>query len=300
MKTTKLTLVLGFFLITSLVLGQDYAFKVLANKGTNEVKTGDSWAPLKTGTSLKKGDELKLAENGYVGLVHITGKPKEVKKAGTIKVDDLDKEIGAGGTNVINKYTDFILSSNSAESKKNRLSATGAVHRAPEDNPIKLMLPENQHSGIYNNVAVISWDGSKVDGPYVVVIKNMFEDQLAKAETPETSLQIDLSDPRFANASAILVEVSSKSDPKLLSKQHMIKKLAPIEQDKVKNSLNEIIGHVGEQTALNKLILAGFYEENGLFIDAIAAYEDAIKLAPDVSDYKDAYEEFLLRHGLKR
>lgn len=302
MKTTKLTLILGFFLINSLVLGQDYAFKVLANKGTNEVKSGDTWSPLKTGASLKKGDELKLAENGYIGLVHVTGKPKEVKKSSlaTVKIDDLDKEIGAGGTSVISKYTDFILSSNSAEAKKNRLSATGAVHRAVEDTPIKLMLPENQHSGIYNNVAVISWDGSKVDGPYVVVIKNMFEDQLAKAETPETSLQIDLSDPRFANASAILVEVSSKSDPKLISKQHMIKKLAPVEQTKIKTSLNEIIGHVSEQTALNKLILAGFYEENGLFIDAIAAYEDAIKLAPDVSDYKDAYEEFLLRHGLKR
>lgn len=303
MKTTKLTLIFGFFLTTSLVLGQDYTFKVLANKGTNEVKSGDSWAPLKTGASLKKGDELKLADNGYVGLVHVTGKPKEVKKSGApiIKVDDLDKEIGSGGTSVISKYTDFILSSNSAEAKKNRLSATGAVHRAFDDaNPIKLMLPENQHSGIYNNVAVISWDGSKVDGPYVVIIKNMFEDQLAKAETPETSLQIDLTDPRFANASAILVEVTSKADPKLHSKPHMIKKLAPIEQDKVKNSLGEIMGHVSEQTALNKLILAGFYEENNLFIDAIAAYEDAIKLAPDVQDYKDAYEEFLLRHGLKR
>jgi hypothetical protein len=300
MKTTKLTLIFGFFLINSLVLGQGYAFKVLANKGTNEVKSGDTWAPLKTGASLQLGDEIKLAENGYVGLVHSSGKPKEVKQSGTIKVEKLAQEVGGGGTSVISKYTDFILSSNSAEAKKNRLSATGAVHRAVEDTPIKLMLPENQHSGIYNNVAVISWDGSKVDGPYVVVIKNMFEDQLAKAETPETSLQIDLSDPRFANASAILVEVSSKSDPKLLSKQHMIKKLAPLEQDKVKTSLNEIIGQVSEQTALNKLILAGFYEENNLFIDAIAAYEDAIKLAPDVSDYKDAYEEFLLRHGLKR
>jgi hypothetical protein len=289
-------------LISSFAFGQDYAFRVLANKGTNEVKSGDTWTPLKTGASLKKGDELKLSNNGYVGLVHATGKPMEVKQAGAITVEQLEKQVGAGGgTSVISKYTDFILSSNSTEAKKNRLSATGAVHRAPDDpNPIKLMLPENQHSGIYNNVAVISWDGSKVDGPYVVVIKNMFEDQLAKAETPETSLQIDLSDPRFANASAILVEVSSKSDPKLISKQHMIKKLAPVEQTKIKTSLSEIIGHVSEQTALNKLILAGFYEENGLFIDAIAAYEDAIKLAPDVADYKDAYEEFLLRHGLKR
>lgn len=300
MKTTKLTLIFGLFLISSLVLGQDYSFKVLANKGSNEVKSGDSWSPLKTGATLKKGDELKLAENSYVGLVHSSGKPMEVKEAKTYKVEELHLRVGSG-TSVLNKYTDFILSSNSAEAKKNRLSATGAVHRAAgEVSAIQLMLPENQHSGIYNNVAVISWDGSKVAGPYVVTIKNMFEDQLAKAETPETSLQIDLSDPRFVNVSAILVEVSAKSDPKLVSKQHMIKKLAPIEQDKVKKSLNEIIGEVADQTALNKFILAGFYEENNLFIDAISAYEESIKLAPDVPSYKEAYEEFLLRHGLKR
>jgi len=300
MKTGKLTLIFGFILINSLVLGQDYAFKVLANKGSNEVKAGDAWVPLKTGASLKKGDELKVADNSYLGLVHVTGKPVELKAAGSYKVDDLSNKLG-GGTSVLNKYTDFILSSNSAEAKKNRLSATGAVHRAADANTsIKLLLPENQHSGIYNNVAVISWDGSKVAGPYVVTIKNMFEDQLAKAETPETSLQIDLSDPRFANVSAILVDVSSKADPKQVSKQHMIKKLAPVEQEKVKKSLSEIIGEVTEQTALNKFILAGFYEENNLFIDAISAYEEAIKLAPDVPSYKEAYEEFLLRHGLKR
>lgn len=300
MKTGKLTLIFGFFLINSLVLGQDYAFKVLANKGSNEVRSGDAWVPLKTGASLKSGDELKVADNAYLGLVHITGKPMELKAAGSYKIDELSKKMG-GGTSVLNKYTDFILSSNSAEAKKNRLSATGAVHRAVDSNTaIKLLLPENQHSGIYNNVAVISWDGSKVAGPYVVIIKNMFEDQLAKAETPETSLQIDLSDPRFDNVSAILVEVSSKVDPKQVSKQHMIKKLAPVEQEKVKKSLSEIIGEVADQTALNKFILAGFYEENNLFIDAIAAYEEAIKLAPDVPSYKEAYEEFLLRHGLKR
>jgi hypothetical protein len=301
MKTGKLTLIFGFFLINSLVLGQEYAFKVLANKGTNEVKSGGAWTPLKTGASLKEGDELKVADNSYLGLVHVTGKPVELKAAGSYKVDDLSSKLGKGGTSVLNKYTDFILSSNSAEAKKNRLSATGAVHRAVDSNTsIKLLLPENQHSGIYSNIAVISWDGSKVAGPYVVTIKNMFEDQLTKAETPETSLQIDLSDPRFDNVSAILVEVSSKADPKQVSKQHMIKKLAPVEQEKVKKSLSEIIGEVTDQTALNKFILAGFYEENNLFIDAIAAYEEAIKLAPDVPSYKEAYEEFLLRHGLKR
>src|SRR5688572_21910418 len=101
MKTRKLTLVFGFLFISSLVLGQDYSFKVLANKGSNEVKSGDTWSPLKTGATLKKGDELKLAENSYVGLVHSSGKPMELKLAGAHKVDELAAKVG-GGTSVLN------------------------------------------------------------------------------------------------------------------------------------------------------------------------------------------------------
>lgn len=299
MKTRLLTFIFGLFALSSPVFAQDYAFKVLANKGTNEIKSGESWQPLRTGASLKSGDEVKLADNAYIGLVHASGKPMELKTAGSYKVSDLAAKLG-GGSSVLNKYTDFILSSNSAEAKKNRLSATGAVHRATESASIKLLLPENQHSGIYNNNAVINWDGSKVAGPYVVTLRNMFDEELAKIETPETSFQLDLTDPKFAAENAILVEVVSKSDSKQASKQHMIKKLSAADQEKVKKSLSEIMGEVQEQTALNKFILAGFYEENSLFIDAISAYEEAVKLAPDVPSYKEAYEEFLLRHGLKK
>lgn len=299
MKTRTLSLIFALFVFSSYVCAQDYAFKVLANKGTNEIKSGESWQPLRTGASLKSGDEVKLADNAYIGLVHSSGKPMELKQAGSYKVSELAAKLG-GGSSVLNKYTDFILSSNSAEAKKNRLSATGAVHRATESAAIKLLLPENQHSGIYNTSAVINWDGSKVAGPYVVTLRNMFDDELAKIETPETNIQIDLTDPKFVNENAILVEVSSKADPKQVSKQHLIKRLPPADQEKIKKSLSEIMGEVQEQTALNKFILAGFYEENNLFIDAISAYEDSIKLAPDVPSYKEAYEEFLLRHGLKK
>lgn len=299
MKTRSFTLIFALLAPVALVFGQDYAFKVLANKGSNEVKTGDTWAPLRTGASLKSSDVVKLSDNAYIGLVHSTGKPMELKQAGNYKISELAAKVG-GGSSVLNKYTDFILSSNSAEAKKNRLSATGAVHRATEAEAIKLLLPENQHSGIYNTTAVVNWDGSKVAGPYIVVLRNMFDEELNRLETPETSIQIDLADPKYAAEGAILVEVSAKSDAKLASKQHLIKKLTPTEQAKIKTSLSEIMGEVQELTALNKFILAGFYEENNLFIDAISAYEEAVKLAPDVPSYKEAYEEFLLRHGLKK
>lgn len=299
MKTKNLTLCFVFSLATTLAFAQEYAFKVLANKGANEVKSGDSWQPVKTGATLKSGDELKLSDNSYIGLVHATGKPMELKQAGLHKVADLAAKVG-GGSSVLSKYTDFILSSNSAEAKKNRLSATGAVHRAPESVAIQIMLPENQHSGIYNTAAVISWESTKAEGPYVVVISNMFGEELARVETPEAMLKVDLTDPKFANENAVLVAVHSKSDPTKKSAEKLIKKLSPAEQDKIKVSLGEIMGEVSEQTALNKFILAGFYEENHLFIDAVAAYEEAIRLAPDVPSYKEAYDDFLIRHGMKR
>jgi hypothetical protein len=281
----------------STVLGQDYAFKVLANKGSNEFKSSTGWQPLKTGASLKETDELKISENAYVGLVSSQGKPMELKQAGNYKIVDLLSKV-KGGTSVLNKYTDFILSSNSAEAKKNRLNATGAVHRAVEKTAINLILPPNQFSGLYNNKAVVRWT-TKVSGPYVVTFRNMFDDVLDQVETPETKIELDLSDKSFATENAILVEVNAKADAKSVSGQYLIKKLTPSHQEAVKKSLTEIMGEVQEPTALNKLILAGFYEENNLLIDAITAYEEAMQLAPDVPSYKEDYDEFLIRHGLK-
>jgi hypothetical protein len=128
----------------------------------------------------------------------------------------------------------------------------------------------------------------------------MFDDELAKIETPETTITLDMKDARYVKENAILIEVKSKADPRQVSSQHLIKRLMPSDIEKIKTSLNEIMVEVSDQTALNKFILAGFYEENNLYIDAIASYEEAIKLAPDVTTFKESYDEFLLRHGMKK
>lgn len=297
MKKSRFLVLVGFLLANTLAYSQDYTFRVLATKGSNEMKSGDTWQPIKTGASLKVGDEIKITENASIGLVHKSGKPLEVKKADTYKIADLDAKMTAGGSSVLNKYTDFILSSNSAEAKKNRLSATGAVHRGLED--IKVYLPENQNAEIFNNIAYVNWE-AKGGAPFIVSFKNMFDEELMKIETPETSVRVDLNDPKFANETAILVEVRSKSDGKSKSEQHLIKKLSQGRQDSIKKSFTELNNELGPEAAeLNKLIQASFFEQNKLFIDAITAYEEVIKMAPDNSSYKEAYEEFLLRNKLK-
>lgn len=299
MKKRNLAFVTFLFsLFTASIFGQNTSvFKVFANKGQTEVKSGETRQPLKTGSNLKDTDVIILGENSYVALVHsASGSPKELKQAGTYAVKDLTTGIKTGAS-VMSKYTEFILSSNSAEAKRNRLSATGAVHRGLDD--IKVFLPEQPNTKVFNNSATIKWETKSGEaGPFIVRLENMFGDLLMEQETAEQQIVLDLANPKLSAEPDIMVKVRSKAESRTSSREYIIHRLKDNAQvQKIKTELSEF--DLSEETALNKFILAGFYEEHKLFIDAIAAYEDAIRLAPDVDSYKEAYEEFLLRNKLK-
>ncbi len=154
MKSNGLALVVALFVVVGQLSAQDYTFRVLVNKGKNELKSGETWQQVKVGSSLQSHDELRVAENSYVGLVHKTGKPLELKQSGKYKVMDLAAKV-TGGQNVLNKYTDFILSKNTGP--KTNLTATGAVTRG--DAFIQVHLPKSEV--VYGNNVTISWDEEK-------------------------------------------------------------------------------------------------------------------------------------------
>jgi hypothetical protein len=292
MKTKFLSIVITLVIYTT-AFGQDYAFKVLVNKGKNEIKSGANWEPVKVGTSLKSADELKVTDNAYVGLIHVSGKPLEVKSAGKYKVVDLSAKVGTGAS-VLNKYTDFILSS--ATQKKGNLSATGAVHRGVDN--IQIYLPRSS-SYVYSDTVSIEWEKDKAMGPpYVVTFTSLFGDELHKVETSDNSVSINLNDAVFANENDIMVKVTSKKDKKD-SEIHTLRKFSKAEKEKVRTAFSEIQAQTAGKTALNSLIQAGFFEQNKLLADASSAYQKAIKLEPGVQAYQEAYEAFLLRTGLK-
>jgi hypothetical protein len=295
MKIKRVIILLIILSVAKFTFAQDYTFKVLVNKGKNEIKAGPNWTLLKTGATLKSSDEVKLADNAYLGLIHFSGKPLEVKQAGKYKVLDLAARIGEGSS-VLNKYTDFILSSN--VEKKNKLSATGAVHRGVPYLAVYLPLPEQPFTFVYGDKIIISWE--KDVPPYSVTLKGLFGDELYKTETTDTTLTIAISDPKFSSEDNILVEIYPKEQPgKKREPLYIIKKLSKAEKEKVNASLKEIINDLSESSALNKLILAAFYEQRKLFTDAGTAYQEAIALAPDVPAYQEAYYNFLIRSGIK-
>ena len=272
---------------------QTYTFKVLVSKGKTEVKSSNTWQPIKVGASLNASDEVKVAENAYLGLIHANGKPLEIREAKTYKVSELVSLMGSG-TNVLNKYTDFILSSE--KEKGNRLSATGAVHRGTKD-VIIVYLSGADRAELYGDKLAIQWSSAEVKGPYEVVFTTLLDDELARFEAKENQLIISMNDGGLKDEYEIMVKVVSKGNPGRGSKEYIIKRLRPADREKFTKVMDDIKASVAEETALSKYYMAGIYEENFLLNDALTAYQEAIKLAPDVPLYQEKYAEFLKRMG---
>lgn len=272
-----------------------YTFKVIVSKGKTEIKAASAWQSIKVGASLKASDEVKIAEGSYLGLIHANGKPLEIRESGSFKVSELVSRMG-NGSSVLNKYTDFILSSD--QEKSNKLSATGAVHRGMKD-VIIVYLSGAERAELYGNKLGVQWASDEVKGPYEVVFTTLLEDELARYTVNENELLVDMNDAGLRDEYEIQVKVVAKGNPGKGSKEYIIKRLRPADRVKFTKIMDEIKASVEQETALSKYYLAGIYEENLLLNDAITAYQEAIKLASDVPLYKDAYDQFLTRLGLK-
>lgn len=297
MKKVIFLFFLGFLCVNQ-VFSQDHAFIVMGTKGPNQVKSGDAWESIKAFSKLGSTDVVRLSDNSYLGLSHATsGKAVELTKAGDYIVADLAGK-AVGSTSVLNKYTEFILSKNSAEAKNNRLAATGAVHRGLND--IKFFIPADPKLAVvYGQVLAIGWDGHNMGGTYVMTAKDLFDTELFRKETSETTLEIDLTQPKLASEPQLYLEVFSKQDPKKKTEKTLIKKMSVSDKAKIDQALKEFNEEMPDDSAMKNFILAGFFESNNLQVDAVGAYLKAIKLSEGVPTFEEAYSEFLLRNGFK-
>lgn len=293
MKTIRLaSFALLFALSSSMTYAQDFAFKVLVNKGKSEIKSGTKVQALKVGATLKPEDELNVSANSYVGLVHANGKPLEIKEAGKYKVENLAAKV-SGNSSVLNKYTDFILSSN--ESKEKRLAATGAVHRGVEF-PVFLPVPQ-KNPVVFGDEVIIAWDAKKIPGPYVVELTSVFGDVLGSFETKDSKVSVDLSSGALKDEDNISVVVYQKSNRNTKSEPYSLKRLSSADKQRIKSEFGQVSNDLGTQTALDRYFEAAFFEENGLLIDATTAFIKAVELEPS---FKGDYEDYLKRTGFKQ
>ncbi len=288
--------------------GQDYIFRVLANEGTNKVRKAGSSSviPLKTGSKLVNGDEILAAKGAYIGLVHRTGKTLELRTPGTHNIRELEGKISTGTAIVASRYMNFVMDKinekgrviNGNDHRRN-LNTTVVVERATASAAIKMMMKEiNNANKVYGDRITIKWEGIQGTSAYLITVKNIFNQVLLIGETSSTKVSLDLTTEKLAKERFIIVSVQSRDDEELKSRDFGIQRILPAQEPEFTSQLTILKNELQEESSLNKIILASFFEENNLYLDALTLYEDAVNLSPEVEDYKAIYEEFILTNGL--
>ncbi len=282
---------------------QTALFNVLASKGNVKYVVAGSTEekPMLIGKKLFPNDKIVVGESAYLGLASTGGKTIEIKRAGTYEVSKLSAEIASQNASVSKKYLDFLageINNNGQDMAKNKyqyMKVTGSVDR--DIHFVTIYAPKEAY--VLNAPLTIKWDAVDTIKIYTVTLMNIFDETLYTTETSTTSITLDLPKYNFAKEKNLFLIVNPKYNTVAKSEKINLKSLEAKDSDVAKQA-NELQTELAEQTALNKYVMASFYAEQNLAINAVEQYEAAIALEPEVEDYKIAYGEYLVKNNIKK
>ena len=302
MKKKVSSVLLLLALSIGVTFGQGFTFKVLANKGQNKVrKSSGEVIVLKTGALLYEEEELLTSSDAYIGLMHKSGKTYEIRGEGTKKVAELASKVNTKKTSAASRYAQFIaakMNEGDKNSLSSRTNTTGAVTRAVDGGSIQVLLPSSVD--VFSTDAVVRWrvpQDTEENAQFIVSIKNIFDEEIFKQETDKT--HIDLNFDEMENESGLyILNVTQKDNAEVTSGDYGIKKVNASDKPDITENLTALTEEVAEDSPLSKVVLATFFEENALLLDALTMYEEAIQLSPEVESFRELYEDFLVKNGI--
>ena len=268
-------------LCASLGFAQGYTFKVLASKGVTQVDNGSGWEVLKTGTKLNESSKVKIAQGSYVGLMHSSGKTMELKTPGTYSVENLSGKLNNSQSSFTSKYASFVMNKMTVDENGQSYNTTGSVSRGSEDP----LIYAPKHLKLFKSVPFkIAWEGEKETNNYIVSIVTLFNETLWKKEVTGKSLDIDLSNVKVVQGTNYLIRIALKSD----EAKHEDKPFILIDENREKaitSELTKVATEIDQNSPLDQLTMASFFEEQGLTIYAMSSLTKAVELAPEVEDF---------------
>lgn len=307
MKSIKLQMIIFLFVIFSAVgaVAQDYTFKVMASSGVS--KKGAT--ALKIGSTLLGADQVTVDAKSYLSLAHSKGGTVQISKAGTYKVAELEKQMLAAKKSVSQKYANFVIGeitkANGEDIHKNPYkyqNVTGSVERS-FGSSMAVRLPKTTY--IHKDAYTFSWHKPK-EGKVFIYVLDEFSEIIKNYEKSgnDTTLTFNLKDFNESALYAVVVSTKPISKEKLekdgLNKGFGIRKMETADLEKFKKELQALKTSLGddEKDVNLKLNEAIFLEEKEMYLDAMQAYEDAVKLEPNDEVYKIAYNQFLIRKNI--
>ncbi|WKN29799.1 hypothetical protein PZB74_12565 [Porifericola rhodea] len=286
--------IMSLFLASNQFLyAQEQVFQVLALDGEVMFKKGEEWQAVELGQALLASDVLKVEDNAYLGLVHTNGHTLALDKKGTYEAGHLASKIRQNKLSVASKYADLYV-----QNLKNGSAKANPAERALEQKRVKVLLPNSVD--VFNDEVILRWKNvAPVGEKYEVKLKNMFNEVLMVKEVEDTKAILNFNEDKISKERMIIVSVNSTEFKDQQSNDYGMKHLTAEEAAPIAQELKELkLEITDQQSALDKLILASFYEQNNLLADALTNYEYAISLAPEVEAFQVAYDQFIFRNGL--
>lgn len=279
------------------IFAQNAVFTIILNKGDNTCGSGGDFNPVLLGGNLLANDILKVADNGYVALVHdSSGSSLEIKSAGDHSVSEMEQMIVEQSSTLLAKYGKFLMDRMKPDDLGNQnLNVTGAVERG-EEGLIKIFWPSIMN--VYGDEAVITW--RQVDGfvDYVVSIKNMFDEKLEENNVQGMSFTLELDNVKLKEEKLMIINVRVKENDGVHSRDYGIKRLSPEARLPIEQEFENLKMDAKEENVMNKVFLASFFEEHQLLVDAITYYNQAVAISPDPDGIQKLYNDFLERNRL--
>ncbi len=296
MKTYLLISIITFACLGSL-LAQNGELTIILNKGDNTYSSGADYNPVLLGATLSANDILRVTDNGYVALVQEeTGASLELKSAGDYSVMEMEQMILEQSSTLLAKYGKFLMDKLNPDDVGNQnLNVTGAVERG-EEGLIKIFWPSV--IDVYGSKAVVSWQ--KVDGimDYIVTIKNMFDEILEENEVNGMHFAMKLDQGKLKDEKLMIINVRVMENDGVYSRDYGIKRLSEEARMIIDTEFETLEVDAQEENVLNKLMLASFFEEKHLLVDAVTYYNEALVISPDPEGIQRLYDDFLQRNGL--
>lgn len=296
MKKYFLISIIIFAFFGSLI-AQNAVFTIILNKGDNTYGSGVNFNPVLLGGTLLANDVLKVTDNGYVALVHdATGSSLELNSPGDYSVQEMEQMIAEQSSTLLAKYGKFLMDRLKPDDIGNQnLNVTGAVERG-EEGLIKIFWPSVMN--VYGDEAVITWRQFGGFKDYVVTIKNMFDEKLEESHVQGMSFTLELDKDNLKEEKLMIINVRVKGNDGVHSRDYGIKRLSTKARMTIDPEFENLKMDAQEENVLNKVMLASFFEEHQLLVDAITFYNQAIILSPDPVGIQKLYDDFLQRNGL--
>jgi hypothetical protein len=280
------------------VWAQSHSFTVLASKGENEVMKGTKWVPVKAGTKIYKGNKVKVAVQGYLGMLHKSGKTVEIKNQGEYTIAQLETSLQSKSTSFSEKYAQFVLNDfNELSEEDKEYSVVASVERAPNE---PLFLGPDTLLVIKDIPLTLPWETKKEIENSELHINDLADQVLTTLDASKSAAVLDLSKTKLEAGQMYFTKVYD-TESKKYATDTKVKKVILVDETVSKDVLKEykeLLKELDLKKSTNHLILAGFFLDKSLKAYAASHYYQAMTLSPEIKGYQKLYENYLKNIGV--